>query len=518
MSNHKPDHLPDRKPDHKPDHLPDHLDEAVIRDMRSKSIDVELTQRILDRYNSGDLADQSAVVVTEIPKIDGRQVLDMRDSYALSMPRARLRSRLTDLGLDPGLADLYTDDTAHLRKDQLTDIGKRLFSVTALGVLNGGSATSYADSKKNTKLNKDLLDLLHGPFNRLSEAASGRPKGLTPAYLNPDGSFGASFLELRMRNLALSGIPMFQMTSRMTDKALSKAYSEYASGAVVGTAIQETGFDITHVRSAMQPLIAAYTHSSNEVDGKKSVFSSAYGHDGETLPLPGGHGQNFSVLKDVYESLLDEGKRFVYLGNVDNIGFTPDPGTLAYFALSDRSAAFEFTFRTPVDIKGGILVHDANGRLNCGDIGPAIDEESVLAAEASGKKILFNCATGLFDLQKLVSDLDRIIRDLPTRFSDQDKDAGRYSQAEQVTWEVLGILNDFLIFGVDKYRRFLSAKVLLETLMTSGTMLESPDYPTSDDVAKDTKTAAQRLHHGFEQLMREEYRMEIVDGRWVPGA
>ena len=390
--------------------------------------------------------------------------------------------------------------------------------MTALGVLNGGSATSYADRKKNTKLNKDLLDLLDEPFSRLSEEASGRPKGLTPAYINPDGSLGAGFLELRMRNLALSGVPMFQMTSGMTDGPLREAYKEYASGAVVGSAIKESGFPVTEVKGAVQPLIAAYTHSDEEVNGRKAIFTHAHGREGETLPLPGGHGQNFAVLKEVYKSLLGDGKRFVYLGNVDNLGFTPDAGTLAYFALSDRGAAFEFIFRTPVDVKGGILVRDKNGHLNCGDIGPAIDAESVFAAEESGKKILFNCATGLFDLKRLVSDIDRIIRDLPTRFSDQDKDAGRYSQAEQVTWEVLGILDDFLIFGVDKYRRFLSAKMLLETLMTSGIMLDSPDYPTSDDPAQDTRGAARRLHKGFEELMRREYRMELDRGRWVPKA
>ena len=35
-------------------------------------------------------------------------------------------------------------------------------------------------------------------------------------------------------------------------------------------------------------------------------------------------------------------------------------------------------------------------------------------------------------------------QNLPVRFSDQDKDAGRYSQAEQVTWEIIGMLEDFI--------------------------------------------------------------------------
>ena len=92
-------------------------------------------------------------------------------------------------------------------------------------------------------------------------------------------------------------------------------------------------------------------------------------------------------------------------------------------ALSGKQAAFEFSFKTPVDIKGGILIRDTGGHLNCGDIGPAISKEQLAGAEAQGKPILFNCATGLFSLAHLARELPNIIRNLPTRFSDQDKDA-----------------------------------------------------------------------------------------------
>ena len=54
-------------------------------------------------------------------------------------------------------------------------------------------------------------------------------------------------------------------------------------------------------------------------------------------------------------------------------------------ALSGREAGFEFSFKTPVDIKGGILIRDTRGRLNCGDIGPAISKEQVARAENAGK-------------------------------------------------------------------------------------------------------------------------------------
>ncbi|HKJ84796.1 MAG TPA: UTP--glucose-1-phosphate uridylyltransferase, partial [Spirochaetia bacterium] len=274
----------------------------------------------------------------------------------------------------------------------------------------------------------------------------------------------------------------------------------------------------TDPESAVQPLISAYTHSD---DGRpKRVFSEAWGKEDETLPLPGGHGQNFAVLADIYRRLHDAGKRFVYLGNVDNLGFLPDPVEIAYLALSGKQAGFDFAYKTPVDVKGGVLVRDRSGHLNCADIGPAVSKEDVAEAQDAGKPILFNAATGLFDLDFLVENLDRIVRELPTRFTDQDKDAGRYSQAEQVTWEVLGMLDDFLVFSVSKWDRLLAAKLLLETLMTSGIRLDDPTYPTSDDPASDLRSTAQKLHEGLVSKFESAYGMRRDGERWeaIPAA
>ena len=261
-------------------------------------------------------------------------------------------------------------------------------------------------------------------------------------------------------------------------------------------------------------MLAAFTHS--KLGKPKTVFSRAYGIEGNILPMPGGHGQNFEILKDVYSSLVQAGKKFIYLGNVDNLGYTVNPIALALLALQNRSAGFEFSFRTVVDIKGGILIKDQYHRLNCADIGPAISSDQVLTAENSGKKILFNCATGLFDLEYLVTHLDYIINNLPVRFSDQDKDAGQYSQAEQVTWEIIGMLEDCIIYAVDKYDRFLAAKLVLENLMASGVALSTPAYPTSQDPKNDLKLIASNLNQGLNTKLQTVYGMKKIGGRWEP--
>ena len=93
------------------------------------------------------------------------------------------------------------------------------------------------------------------------------------------------------------------------------------------------------------------------------------------------------------------------------------------------------------------------------------------------------------------------------RFSDQDKDAGRYSQAEQVTWEVIGMLDDFLVFGISKYERFIAAKMLMETLFSSGTKAKK---------VWEVEPTAKKLHEGLKSLLEWRYGLTLLGGRWQP--
>jgi len=516
------------------------LSDSVRRDMESRQISVDLTLDILDRFNRGEFDGVEPVRVTEIPSVDGETVIDFT-SPSLVVGRSDARDRLADLvpaavleqlGKSIGTSD---EDLVRFGRSDLETLGLVLMPRVAHGVLNGGSATSYADHKKNMSFSGELMNLVKHEFDELSQVSRGRAKGLTPAFLQADGSHGPSFLQLKMRGLLVlamrsrevlkrlapdagdlphPALPLFEMTSVHTSEELRSAYAEYTQAEILADLISCTGLDPTDPLEAVQPLIAAYTHSS--LGRPKHVFTGAYGHPDETLALPGGHGQSFAVLADVYRSLRDQGKRFASIGNVDNLGYLPDPAEVACLALTGRQAGFDFAFKTPVDVKGGILVRDQHGNLSCADIGPAVSRHDVEAAEGSGKPILFNAASGLFDLDFLVPNLDRIARDLPTRFTDQSKDAGDYSQAEQVTWEVIGMLDHFLVFSVSKWDRLLAAKLLAETLMTSGVKLDDPAYPRSDNPSADLRGTAMKLHAGLENVLTRHYGMAKTKGLWRP--
>lgn len=508
--------------------MPGELTDAFKESMRAERIDIDRSVEILENYNRGAYDSVRPVEVSEIPSIDGEQILDMTTPKDRRFSASAVQTRLEEIApeVDITLFGSWKGDELILTQGEMETIGILLYPYLSYGVLNGGSATSYADETKNTKGYPESFSILEPEFRKLAELSRGRPKGVTPAFLQPDGSPGPSFLELKMRALLLEvrryyrvaaqyGVkppaylqplaPFFQMTSVFNDQEIAETYMRYRESPYLKDLIEETGVMMPDAVGAAQPMIAAYTHS--EAGRPKGIFDRAYGEKGKPLGLPGGHGQNFSVLKETYQELYTVGKRFVYLGNVDNLGFTVDPVSLALVALTGTQGGFDFAFRTPVDIKGGILVRDRSGRLNAADIGPAISKEEVLKAEESGSDILFNCATGLFSLDYLVPNIDRVIEELPMRFSDQEKDAGNYSQAEQVTWEIIGMLDDFLVFGINKYERFIAAKMVMETLFSSG---------IKSDALREVEPTAEKLHKGLRSLLEWQYGLTFSDGRWRP--
>ncbi len=508
---------------------------ALLEDMAAKGVDVDLTLSILEDYNSGLHDSALPVKATGVPAIDGHTVVSLAGRsgvshspgesppLAYSVPPRRAREMLGRLGIhlpDSTEVEARAGETV-FGLDALEEIGTALLGRTAFGVLNGGSATSYADLKRNLAFGQGVFDALEPWYRAIAPLCKDEPKGLTPAYLEPDGSPGASFLLLKMRARLMAAaaakrrgekvddsfMPLFQMTSVSNDDRLTEAYDDYRRHPFIESLAGRLGMDGARWATGVQPMIAAYTHSS---EGRpKRVFDRANGGHDSALALPGGHGQCFRVLAQTFRALRESGMRFAYLGNVDNIGYLPDPVELAVFALSGLPAAFDFSVRTPMDVKGGILVDSEGGGRTIADIGPAITFDEVQRLEAGGSPILFNCAIGLFDLDTLVPRLDEIGRGLPVRFTDQDKEAGRYSQAEQVTWEVAGMLPGFLAFAVDKYDRFVAAKLLAETLLTSGAAAGDPRIPA------DLADTSRRLNSALERKLAGPCGLERRSGRWV---
>lgn len=494
--------------------------------MKEKQIDAALTEKILNNYNSGVYDDVKPLRVSSIPDIDGETILDLtKQEFSASFDRSVVEESLANINAPADLVELGEphNNTLTFSWESLHRIGTRLYPFFSYGILNGGSATSYVDKKKNRSYSPVLFDMLFDIFESIEPMCEGNPKGITPGYINPDHTPGVDYLILKLRSLVLEArryqhmfpdaekevplFPLFQMTSPFTHEKVEKAFAFYQENPFLQDLIEETGIDATKPLTGIQPLLAAFSHSSE--GDVKFIFTEAHGKKDEVLAIPGGHGQNFSALKECYQELYEKGKRFVSLGNVDNNGYTVNPVALALLALSGRQAGFEFSHKTQVDVKGGVLIYDQNNHLNCGDLGAAVSKEEIEKAESEGRPILFNCATAIFNLEYLVENIDYISEHLPMRFSDQEKDAGKYSQAEQITWEVIGLLDTMYIFAVNKYERFLAAKTLIENIISSGIALDNPEYP------EELKEISRKLSSGLYNKLAGEYGLELTHGRWA---
>lgn len=96
-------------------------------------------------------------------------------------------------------------------------------------------------------------------------------------------------------------------------------------------------------------------------------FSPAIHRENPELEwCPPGHADVYPslVASGWLERLLEEGVKYAFLSNSDNLGAVLDPTLLSYFADSGAPFLMEVTRRTEADKKGGHLARrDADGRL-----------------------------------------------------------------------------------------------------------------------------------------------------------
>lgn len=92
----------------------------------------------------------------------------------------------------------------------------------------------------------------------------------------------------------------------------------------------------------------------------------AWAADPDLEWCPPGHGDLYPALvgSGWLDRLLDEGVKYAFVSNSDNLGAILDPAILTYFAKSGAPFLMEVTRRTAADRKGGHLaVRKSDGRL-----------------------------------------------------------------------------------------------------------------------------------------------------------
>lgn len=139
---------------------------------------------------------------------------------------------------------------------------------------------------------------------------------------------------------------------------------------------------------------------------------------------PPGHGDIYESLYNsgLLDQLLEQGKEYLFVSNVDNLGATVDINILHHMVETDAEFLMEVTDKTKADIKGGTLI-DYDGQIRLLEIAQVPDEH--LEDFKSIKKFkIFNTNNLWINLRAVKRVMDEAAMDLEIIVNNKTTDSG----------------------------------------------------------------------------------------------
>jgi len=117
---------------------------------------------------------------------------------------------------------------------------------------------------------------------------------------------------------------------------------------------------------------------------------------------PPGHGDVFAALETsgYLDKLLEQGKRYAFISNSDNLGAAVDPGILGYMVQQGTFFLMEVADRYPRDKKGGHLALSPDGRFLLREIAQC-PEDDLKKFQDVERHRFFNTNNIWIDLERL---------------------------------------------------------------------------------------------------------------------
>ena len=328
----------------------------------------------------------------------------------------------------PRLADLQTDPEA----------AKAAMAATAVVKLNGGLGTSMGMDRA-----KSLLEV--------------RP--------------GKSFLDIIAEQiLALRaeygvGLPVVFMDSFRTSEDTLKALSAHPG-------LETDGLPLDFLQNR-EPKLRS-----------DDLTPVSWPADPTLEWCPPGHGDIYTALdgSGLLRSLIDQGYKYLFVSNADNLGARPDPALAAWFAASGSPFAAEFCRRTAADRKGGHLARRvSDGQLVLRESAQTRPEDEDAFGDINRHRF-FNTNNLWLDLVALDAVLQAndgvlglpIIRNVKT-VDPADSSSPEVIQIETAMGAAIGVFEGAGAIEVDR-SRFLPVKATSDLLV-----LRSDAYELTDD-------------------------------------
>eukprot|EP00096_Caligus_rogercresseyi_P010438 TRINITY_DN3808_c0_g1_i1.p1 TRINITY_DN3808_c0_g1~~TRINITY_DN3808_c0_g1_i1.p1 ORF type:complete len:506 (+),score=135.43 TRINITY_DN3808_c0_g1_i1:150-1667(+) len=135
-------------------------------------------------------------------------------------------------------------------------------------------------------------------------------------------------------------VPLILMNSFNTDQDTHKLIKKYAGINVKILTFNQSRYPRIHKESLM-PIAT---------DIRTEAFMEAW--------YPPGHGDFYQSFSNsgLLDKLIEDGKEFCFLSNIDNMGATVDLGILNLCLNENREFVMEVTDKTRADVKGGTLI------------------------------------------------------------------------------------------------------------------------------------------------------------------
>lgn len=161
---------------------------------------------------------------------------------------------------------------------------------------------------------------------------------------------GLSFLDLTVNQIQEKNkmfgtdIPLVLMNSFNTDEETDKIIKKYDGSKVKIMTFNQSKFPRIS-KDSLTPL-------AKKPDAPRSQW------------YPPGHGDIFQSLVNsgLVDRLLEQGKEYLFVSNVDNLGATVDTSILKHMIDSGAEFLMEVTNKTRADVKGGTLI-DYEGKV-----------------------------------------------------------------------------------------------------------------------------------------------------------
>ncbi|GAA1548186.1 UTP--glucose-1-phosphate uridylyltransferase [Nocardioides humi] len=201
---------------------------------------------------------------------------------------------------------------------------------------------------------------------------------------------------------------------------------------------------------------------------------------------PPGHGDLYTALRGsgLLDRLIEQGYRYVFVSNSDNLGAVPDPRVAGWFAASGAPFAIEAVRRTASDRKGGHFARRrADGRIVLRETAQTLPEDREALADLDRHR--FTSTNNLwFDLHAMKAVLDErdgilglpLIRNVK-HLDPADPDSPEVVQIETAMGAAIEVFDGARLIEVGR-DRFIPVKTTNDLLV-----LRSDVYEIGDDFA-----------------------------------